>query len=68
MAIGLVWVGVHLLIIWTEAETIALNKAIGDTPYLTCGGFEAVDLAGQERGGAEGLFEAVGWTDGIRLA
>ena len=52
---------VQFLVVWAEAEAVALHETVGYAPELAGGGFEAVDLAGELGGEAEGLFVAVGW-------
>ena len=52
---------VQFLVVRAEAEAVALREAVGDAPDLAGRGLEAVDLAGELGGEAEGLFVAVGW-------
>ena len=52
---------VHLLVVRTEAEAVALHEAVSDAPDLAGRGLEAVNLAGELGRETEGLFVAVGW-------
>ncbi len=41
---------VHFAVVGAEAETVALDKTVGDAPDLACGGLITVDLEWWDEG------------------